>query len=132
MKKKILLVEDNPTAAVMMQIQMQFLGYEVEIAKDGLQAIKMASLVRPDLIVLDIKMPHLDGYDTAKRLRATVGLKDVLILAATAYAQPGAREKCLASGCDDYISKPFNHSELAEAISKLLRRGSEASGPSRR
>jgi CheY-like chemotaxis protein len=125
MKKKILLVEDNPTAAVMMQIQIEFLGYEVEVAKDGLQAIKMASLVRPDLVVLDIRMPELDGYDTAKRLRATPGLMDVPILAATAYAQPGAREKCLASGCDDYISKPFNHSQLAHAIRKLLSRASE-------
>jgi CheY-like chemotaxis protein len=91
-------VEDDPIAAVMMQIQMEFLGYEVELAKDGLQALKMASLVRPDLIVLDIRMPHVDGYDTAKRLRATPGLKGVPILAATAYAQPAAREKCLASG----------------------------------
>jgi CheY-like chemotaxis protein len=57
MKKKILLVEDNPAAAVMMQIQIEFLGYDVEVAKDGLQAIKMTSLMRPDLIVLDIGMP---------------------------------------------------------------------------
>jgi CheY-like chemotaxis protein len=122
MKKKILLVEDHPTAAGMMQFQMEFLGYDVEVVSDGLEAIKMAPLVHPDLIVLDMRMPNLNGYDTAKRLRATRALKDVAILAATAYAEPGAREKCLASGCDDYISKPFNHRELADAISKLLKR----------
>jgi CheY-like chemotaxis protein len=122
MKKRILLVEDNPTAAGMMQIQLEFLGYDVEVANDGLEAIKMASLLRPDLIVLDMRMPYLDGYDTAKRLRATPELKDVPILAATAYAERGAREKCLASGCHGYISKPFEHQQLKDAISKLLKR----------
>jgi CheY-like chemotaxis protein len=126
MKKKILLVEDHPVAAGMMQFQMECLGYEVAVVSDGLEAIKMASLARPDLIVLDMRMPQLNGYDTAKRFRVTPELKGVPILAATAYAEPGAREKCLASGCDDYISKPFHHRELADAISKLLNGASEA------
>jgi CheY-like chemotaxis protein len=122
MKKRILLVEDNSTQAGMMQIQLEFLGYEVKVVENGLEAIKIARSEPFDLIVLDIKMPHLDGYDTAKRLRQIPELKAVSILAATAYADPRAREKCLASGCDSYISKPFDHVGLGDAINKLLKR----------
>jgi two-component system cell cycle response regulator DivK len=127
MKKRILLVEDNPTAAGIMRMHLEFLGYAVSVANDGVEAIKIAPLAPPDLIILDMRMPYMDGYDTAKRLRLTPELKDVPILAATAYAQPGAREKCLASGCHDYISKPFEHHQLAHTINKLLKRASEAS-----
>jgi CheY-like chemotaxis protein len=126
MKKRILLVEDNATQAGMMQMHLEFLGYDVEVANDGLEAIKIAPLSCPDLVVLDMRMPRLNGYETAKRLRVMPELKDVPILAATAAAEPGAREKCLASGCHDYISKPFQYHQLNRVISKLLERAPEA------
>ncbi|MGH8546059.1 MAG: response regulator [Gammaproteobacteria bacterium] len=121
MQKRILLVEDNLTAAGMMQIQLELLGYEVKVVTDGLEAVGVAPSAGPDLIILDMKMPKLDGFDTAKQLRQNAGTKNIPILAATALAQPGAREQCLASGCDAYISKPFDHHQLGDAISKLLK-----------
>jgi CheY-like chemotaxis protein len=124
MKKRILVVEDNLTAAGMMQIQLELLGYEVKVVTDGLEAVEVAPSARPDLIVLDMRMPKLDGFDTAKQLRQNTGTKDIPILAATAFANPGAREKCLASGCDGYISKPFDHHQLGNAIAKLLNHAS--------
>lgn len=120
MKKRILLVEDNLTAAGMMQIQLEILGYEVQVVTSGVEAVGVAPSTRPDLIVLDMRMPQLNGFDTAKQLRQNGATKDIPILAATAYADPGARAKCLASGCDSYISKPFDHHQLGDAITKLL------------
>jgi two-component system cell cycle response regulator DivK len=120
MKKRILVVEDNLTTAGMMQLQLELLGYQVKVVTNGLEAMEVAPSTRPDLIVLDMRMPKLNGFDTAKQLRQNAGTKDIPILAATAFANPGAREKCLASGCDGYISKPFDHHQLGNAIAKLL------------
>jgi CheY-like chemotaxis protein len=120
MQKRILLVEDNLATAGMMHIQLEILGYTVRVVHNGLEAIEVAPSVHPDLIVLDMKMPKLDGFRTAKELKQNPGTKDIPILAATALAQPGARERCLASGCNEYISKPFDHHQLGRAISNLL------------
>ena len=120
MKKRVLLVEDNPAAMDVMQKELEFLGYEVLLAADGEKAINVAQTDQPDVIVMDILMPKMDGLEAASRLRENPKTKAIPILAATAKAMPGDREQCLESGCDDYIAKPFTHKELDAVIKKLL------------
>lgn len=120
MKKRVLLVEDNPAAMDVMQKELEFLGYAVVLATDGEQAVKMAAAEALDLIVMDILMPKMDGLEAAAKLRENPKTRNVPILAATAKAMPGDREQCLASGCDEYIAKPFTHKELGAVIRTLL------------
>lgn len=125
MKKRILLVEDNVATVDVMRQELEFLGYDVTVAKNGIEAVEMASSELPDLIVMDIRMPKMDGFQAAGQIRENPKTQAIPILAATAKALPGDREKCLQSGCDDYIAKPFTHRELGAAIEKLLKRSSE-------
>jgi len=120
MKKRILLVEDNPATIEVVEQELEFLGYEVVVAKNGLEAVQMASSELPALIVMDIALPKMDGLQAASRIRNNPKTHAIPILAATAKALPGDREKCLMGGCDDYIAKPFTHRELGAAIEKLL------------
>ena len=121
MKKRVLLVEDNAATIEVMQQELELLGYEVMVAKNGGKAVEMASLEVPDLIVMDILMPKMDGLEAASRIRNSPQTQSIPILAATAKAMPGDREKCLAGSCDDYIAKPFTHKELDAAIKNLLK-----------
>lgn len=130
MKKRILLVEDNLATVDVMRQELEFLGYDVTVAKNGIEAVEMASSELPDLIVMDIRMPKMDGFQAASRIRRNPKTQAIPILAATAKALPGDREKCLQSGCDDYLAKPFTHRELGAVIEKLLKRSSE--GPKSR
>ena len=121
MKKRVLLVEDNPPTADVLELELKHLGYEVRVAKNGLEAVKMAVSEPPDLVVMDIMLPELDGFAATRRLRENPSTRDVPILAATAKAMPGDKEKCLAAGCDGYIAKPFNHRELETAIAGVFK-----------
>ncbi|TAJ88780.1 response regulator [bacterium] len=123
MKKRILLVEDDSGTIDVMQSELKFLGYEVTVAENGLKAIEMAASELPDLIVMDIRLPKLDGLQATSLIRADPKTKNIPILAATVNALPGDREKCLEAGCDGYIAKPFTHRELGTAIQKLLKTG---------
>ncbi len=125
MKTKILLVEDNPATMEVMQQELEVLGYDVAIAKDGAEAVEMAGSELPDLIIMDMLMPKMDGSEATGRIRKNPKTKAIPILAATAKALPEDRDICLASGCDDYIAKPFSYRELHDAIEKLLKRQSE-------
>ena len=127
MKRRILLVEDEPATIDLMQQQLEFLGYEVTVAKNGLEAVERATSELPDLIVMDIRMPKMDGLQAASRIRKNPKTQTIPILAATAKALPGDREKCLVGGCDGYIAKPFTYKELGAAIRKLLKEPSEQS-----
>jgi len=127
MKRRILLVEDEPATIDLMQQQLEFLGYEVTVAKNGLEGVGRATSGLPDLIVMDIRMPQMDGLQAASRIRKNPKTQAIPILAATAKALPGDREKCLAGGCDGYIAKPFTYKELGAAIRKLLKEPSEQS-----
>jgi CheY-like chemotaxis protein len=120
MKKRILLVEDHPGTIEVMHKELEVLGYEVTIVKNGEEAVEMASSELPDLIVMDIILPRMDGLQAVSRIRQNPKTKDIPILAATALAMPGDREKCLAGGCDGYIAKPFNHKQLGAAIERLF------------
>ncbi len=125
MKTKILLVEDNPATMEVMQQELEVLGYDVAIAKDGAEAVEMAGSELPDLIIMDMLIPKMDGIEANSRIRKNPKTQAIPILAATAKALPEDRDICLASGCDDYIAKPFSYRELHAAIEKLLKRQSE-------
>lgn len=121
MRKTILLVEDNPATVDVMQKELEFLGYDCIVARDGAEAVEKALSHLPDLIIMDIALPKLDGLKACSMIRQNPKSRGTPILAATAKAMPGDREKCLEAGCDDYIAKPFTHRELGAAIRKLLK-----------
>lgn len=121
MKKTILLVEDNPATIDVIMKELEFLGYECIVAEDGKKAVDLTSSRLPDLIIMDISLPRMDGYEAAVLIRKNPKTQSIPILAATARALPGDREQCLQAGCDDYIAKPFTHRELGAAIKRLLK-----------
>jgi len=120
MKKRVLLAEDHPGTIEVMQLELEVLGYDVTVAQDGQEAVQKATAEPPDLIVMDILMPKMNGFQATARIRQNPRTKDIPILAATALARPGDREKCLESGCDGYIAKPFTHKQLGAAIDRLI------------
>jgi two-component system cell cycle response regulator DivK len=120
-KKKILLVEDNPATIEVVQKELEFLGYDTLTADDGGKAVEMAAVHLPDLIIMDISLPKIDGLEATALIRKNPQTQSIPILAATARALPGDREKCLQGGCNDYIAKPFTHRELGAALRKLLK-----------
>jgi two-component system cell cycle response regulator DivK len=120
-KKRVLLVEDEPNSIELTQLELEVLGYEVTVAENGVEGVEMAASLLPDIIVMDIRMPKMDGLRATSQIRKDPKTKDIPILAATARAMAGDKEKCLAAGCDSYISKPFSYKELGDAVEKLLR-----------
>ena len=125
MKSLILLVEDNEATIDVMQKQLEFLGYRVGIARNGVEAVASAIAEPPDLIVMDMHMPVMDGLQAASQIRTEPKIQSIPILAATAKAMSGDKERCLASGCDDYIAKPFTHRQLQVAIQRLLNKSTD-------
>lgn len=136
MKKQILLVEDNVATAEVMTNELKFLGYDVVLAENGAQAVELATAESPDLIIMDIALPKMDGLKAASQIRANPNTKAIPILAATARALPEDRGKCLAAGCSDYIAKPFTHDELNACIARLLKKNkldpAKAEGPKKK
>ena len=121
MRARILLVEDDPGTVDVMHQELKFLGYEVTMAVNGVEAVEMALSQLPDLIVMDIRLPKMDGLRATTLIRDNPKTGSIPILAATVNALPGDREKCLEAGCDGYIAKPFTHRELGAEIKKLLK-----------
>lgn len=118
----ILLIEDDPDAIVMISDYLENAGYRVLAARDGSAGLEQALRNPPSLILMDIQMPHMDGLEVTRRLRADPQFRSVPILALTALAMPGDRERCLAAGATDYITKPVSLKKLAELIEKYLLR----------
>jgi two-component system cell cycle response regulator DivK len=121
MQTRILLVEDDPGTIEVMQQELEVLGYEVTVAENGEEGVQMAVSQLPDLIVMDIRLPKMDGLRAATLIRDNPNTGNIPILAATVNALAGDREKCLEAGCSDYIAKPFTHRELGAAIKRLLK-----------
>ena len=117
---KILLVEDNEMNRDMLARRLQRKGYEVVIAVDGEEAVRMAQSQAPDLILMDIRLPVMDGWEAAKRLKADAATSGIPIISLTAHAMAGDREKCLAVGADDYDTKPVDFKRLLGKIDALL------------
>ena len=116
----ILLVEDNESAALAVQDYLASRGCTVLKARSGMDALQIALAVRPDLILMDVQMPDMDGIETTRRLRAYPHMKSVVIIALTALAMRGDRERCLEAGMDDYIAKPVEFRKLAQLIEQRL------------
>ena len=108
MKKKILYIEDNEQNLYLITFILEKHGYEVYAAMDGQEGIDSAAIVLPDLILLDIQLPLMDGYAVARRLRANPDLAEIPIVAVTSYAMAGDRDKAIGAGCAGYIEKPIN------------------------
>ena len=120
---RILLVDDNDMSRDMLSRRLQRKGHDVLIAADGMQAILMAESEAPQLILLDMSLPVIDGWEAARRLKASPTTASVPIIALTAHAMTGDRERALASGCDDYDTKPVDFAQLLAKIEALLARG---------
>lgn len=108
MNRTILLIEDNEQNRYLATFLLEHRGYKVIPAPDGSSGIALARHHRPDLILLDIQLPGMDGHAVARSLRADKSFAQIPIIAVTSYAMVGDREKCLAAGCDGYIEKPIN------------------------
>ena len=120
---KILLVEDNEMNRDMLSRRLARRGYEVVIAEDGQQGVEMAVSENPDLILMDMSLPVLDGWEATKQLKASDEMRSIPVIALTAHAMAQDREKALAAGCDDYDTKPIELPRLLEKIEKLLETG---------
>lgn len=120
MKKRILYIEDNPQNLYLVTFILEKNGYEVHSAVDGREGICNAAALRPDLILLDIQLPLMDGYAVARQLRANPDLTSIPIVAVTSYAMAGDREKALAAGCNGYIEKPINPDTFMQQVEQHL------------
>ena len=119
--RRVLLVEDNPVVRMVAQLELEQLGFEVETANDGSEALEAVEARPFDLLLMDVQMPELDGYETTRRIRARERKGEhIPIIALTALALQGDREKCLAAGMDDYLTKPLRSSELGSILARWL------------
>jgi CheY-like chemotaxis protein len=117
---KILLIEDNEMNRDMLSRRLVRGGYEVIIAEDGARGVAMASSDRPDLILMDMSLPVIDGWEATRRIKATSELRKIPIIALTAHAMTTDRDKALEAGCDDYDTKPIELQRLLGKIETLL------------
>ncbi len=117
---KILLVEDNKTNRDMLTRRLVRREYEVVIAVDGQNGLELAESEAPDLILMDMSLPILDGWEATRRLKSTPGIQHIPVIALTAHAMSSDREKALEAGCDDYDTKPIELPRLLEKIETLL------------
>jgi two-component system cell cycle response regulator DivK len=124
---KILVVEDNELNRDMLSRRLAKRGYDVEVAGDGAQGIEMAHSIAPDLIVMDVGLPVIDGLEATRRLKAEASTSSIPIVALTANAMPGDQEKALAAGCEAYDTKPVDIPRLLEKIEALLNGGASVS-----
>jgi len=119
--RKILLVEDNELNRDMLSRRLERQGYEVVVAADGQQGLLMAEAESPALILMDMSLPELDGWEATRRLKAGKSTQHIPVIALTAHAMVNDREKAYAAGCDDYDTKPVEFHRLLEKINTLLR-----------
>jgi PAS domain S-box-containing protein len=125
-KGKILIVEDTDVVITLMSEYLNFKGYKVLAAQNGMEGVHLAKKEHPDLILMDVMMPVMDGLEAARQIRADSTLQDVPIIALTAMAMRGDREICIAAGMNDYMSKPIRMQELADMIEKHMGNGGQA------
>ncbi|HEY0353635.1 MAG TPA: response regulator [Enterovirga sp.] len=120
---KILYVEDNDDNVYLLRMWFDLLGdYELLVAEDGAAGIAMAASEKPAIILMDMNLPGIDGWEATRRLKADAGTADIPVIALTAHAMTGDREKALAVGCDDFDTKPVDFDRLLAKIEAALRR----------
>jgi len=120
MKGKILLIEDNEQNRYLTTFLLEKHGHEVVPAFDGPKGIELAERIAPDVILLDIQLPSMDGYTVAQELRKLAALKDIPIIAVTSYAMAGDREKAISAGCNGYIEKPINPETFVAEVERFI------------
>ncbi len=117
---KILLVEDNEMNRDMLTRRLERKGYEVVIAVDGQAGVEMASSAEPDIILMDLSLPVMDGWEATRRIKADAATQGIPVIAMTAHAMAGDEQKAREAGCDDYDTKPVELSRLLGKINNLL------------
>jgi two-component system cell cycle response regulator DivK len=118
--KRILIVEDNEMNRDVLSRRLRRHGYDVLIAVAGVEGLAVANAARPDLILMDLGMPDIDGWECARRLKAAPATSTIPIIALTAHAMPDDRQKALDCGCDDFDTKPIQFAGLLEKMDRLL------------
>ncbi len=119
-RKKILVVDDNERNRYLVSFILEKNGFEVITANDGLEGVETARKQRVDLVIMDIKMPKMDGYEATMRIKKLEGYQSVPIIALTSYAMAGDKKKAVAAGCDGYIAKPINPETFMDEIRIFL------------
>jgi CheY-like chemotaxis protein len=118
---KVLYVEDNDDNVYMLKMRLELLGdFEVLAAEDGEKGCQMAATERPDLILMDLEMPVIDGWEATRRLKSNPRTHDIPIIALSAHALAGEREKALAAGCDEFDTKPVEFERLVATMRRVL------------
>jgi two-component system cell cycle response regulator DivK len=122
---KILYVEDNEDNVFMLKPRLERRGYTVVVAGDGEEGVAMASEEKPDLILMDLELPVLDGWEATRQLKNAAGTSSIPIIAVSAHAMSGDREKALAAGCDEFEAKPVKLPQLLDKIQALLQENTD-------
>jgi two-component system, cell cycle response regulator DivK len=117
---RILLVEDNPDNRDMLSRRLLRRGFELSFAADGLEAVERASSERPDLVLMDLSLPQIDGWEATRRIKSDAATRAIPVIALTAHAMAGDRERAMDAGCDDYDTKPVDLPRLLGKIEALL------------
>jgi two-component system cell cycle response regulator DivK len=120
MSKRILVVEDQDDNMQILRDLLDSVGYEIIEARDGAEGVKVAKAERPDLILMDIQLPVLDGYEATRQIKADPELRTTPIIVVTSYALSGDETKAREAGCDDYVPKPYSPRQLLAKIMKYL------------
>ncbi len=120
MSKRILVVEDQEDNRAILRDLLQSVGYELIEAVNGEEALSMAVEHMPDLILMDIQLPVVDGYEATRRIKAEPALQGIPVIAVTSYALSGDEEKAREAGCDDYVTKPFSPRDLLAKVQAYL------------
>lgn len=119
-KNKVLIIDDNPSNLKLLKVMLIVEGYVAHTAIDASDALKQLETFQPQLILMDIQLPGMDGLELTRLLKANPKYKNIIILAVTAYAMKGDEEKALLAGCDGYITKPINTQTLPTVIADFL------------
>ncbi len=120
MTKLILIVEDEPKNLTLLRDLLHVSGYSTIEATDGKQGVELAQSKKPDLILMDVQMPEMDGLEATRILKADATTSNIPVLALTSYAMKGDKERILKAGCDGYLSKPFDIQELLKTVAEYL------------
>ena len=120
MKEKILIVEDNPVHTRLIEMTLRSKNYTLLKATDGKEALDIAAREQPALFLIDLNLPKMTGFELTRKLRENPAFSHTPIIAITAYAMKGNRERAIESGCDAYLTKPINTHELPEVIAQML------------
>lgn len=119
-EKVILNVEDNEANRKIVRYLFASKGYKVVEAMDGEEGVRMAEQERPDIILMDVQLPRMDGYEATRRIKANPALRHIPIVAVTSFALSGDDVKAIEAGCDDYVAKPFKPRDLLEKVEQIL------------